>query len=281
MKPGLAKLSDLMRLVDDDTPLVRHSIAEQLAAYGDELEAGLEALAEKPDPEKRQHIHRLLEEYRRDRLVEAWHGWLQLEDGKRKLETALSLLADFLSGKETSSRLGLLLDELADQYRSLHTEPHPEKLADFLFKGKQLGGAQEDYYNPCHSNLIYVIEEKRGLPISLACIYMLVGTRLGIKIEGCNFPGHFLAQTFIQDEVVLVDCFNGGRTIPQGIFKQLRNYEVVKKIINRSADTETIVTRVLTNLARAFREKGFPEKKQLMEELLTALEFRRPADTRD
>lgn len=280
MKPELVKLSYLVKLVDDDTPMIRRTIAEQLAAYGDSLEESLEALIEKPDPDQRQHIYRLLEEHRRERLIEAWNGWLQLEDGKRKLETALSLLADFLSG-QASGRLGVLLDELADQYRTLHAEPHPEKLADFLFKGKQLGGAQEDYYNPVHSNLIYVIEEKRGLPISLACIYMLVGMRLGIKIEGCNFPGHFLAQTFVQDEVVLIDCFNGGRTIPQGIFKQLRNYEVVKKIINRSADTETIVTRVLTNLARAFREKGLPEKKHLMEELLAALESRRPAVPRD
>ncbi|PIE22372.1 MAG: hypothetical protein CSA62_12755 [Planctomycetota bacterium] len=39
---------------------------------------------------------------------------------------------------------------------------------------------------------------------------MLVGARLGLDINGCNFPGHFLDWIYYEGQIVLVDCFRGG-----------------------------------------------------------------------
>ncbi len=52
-----------------------------------------------------------------------------------------------------------------------------------------LGGTETmDYGDPQNSNLVHVITRRAGLPISLACVYILVGQRMGLAIEGCNFP---------------------------------------------------------------------------------------------
>jgi regulator of sirC expression with transglutaminase-like and TPR domain len=55
-----------------------------------------------------------------------------------------------------------------------------------------------------------VIERKRGLPITLSILYMEVGQRIGITIEGVGFPGHFLVKTKSEDDEIVIDPFNAG-----------------------------------------------------------------------
>lgn len=267
--PG--QLRYVLKLLDDDSDIVRRAISEELSAYGPNLEDSLAQLDEPPSQEERRQIHNLLEAYRRDHLKESWPAWMHLPSDREKLEGALTILSEFLSGYQNAIDLKTLLDRLADEYRTLHGTGDPEKLAKFLFQGKQLKGAQEDYYNPMNSNLIAVIEEKQGIPISLACIYILVGTRLGLKIDGCNFPGHFLARTFIMDEMVLVDCFNGGRFIPKKAFDQAKSSQILQTILHQPADAEAIVVRVLNNLIHAYRKNVHEENCRLMTELRGSL----------
>jgi hypothetical protein len=56
-----------------------------------------------------------------------------------------------------------------------------------------------------------VLDTGLGNPISLCCLYRLLGQRFGLEIEGCNFPGHFLSRVTYRDKTWLVDCFNRGR----------------------------------------------------------------------
>ena len=101
------------------------------------------------------------------------------------------------------------------------------------------------------------------MPISLASIYILVGHRLGLEIEGCDSPGHFLARTVSGDEMFLVDCFNGGRFLPK------KNIEAVKE---RQTDAVTIIARVLRNLINSFDEVDDLVNSRFMMELLEILD---------
>lgn len=97
-----------------------------------------------------------------------------------------------------------------------------EGLCVFLKDVKGLGGSTEEYYLPENSYLDVVLETGRGIPITLAVIYLDVARRLGLDCEGVNFPGHFLvrvqsdsaAETDAEDqaavhEPLLVDPFAG------------------------------------------------------------------------
>ena len=79
-----------------------------------------------------------------------------------------------------------------------------------LFTEQGFGGNREDYYDPKNSFLNEVIERKRGLPITLSILYMEVGQRIGITIEGVGFPGHFLVKTKSEDDEIVIDPFNSG-----------------------------------------------------------------------
>jgi regulator of sirC expression with transglutaminase-like and TPR domain len=72
-----------------------------------------------------------------------------------------------------------------------------------------LGGDIDDYYHPHNSYLNEVLDRRRGIPITLTVIWMEVGRRAGIDVQGVALPGHFLAFAAGQ----LVDPFHGGEAI--------------------------------------------------------------------
>lgn len=71
------------------------------------------------------------------------------------------------------------------------------------------GGDLDDYYDPDNSFLNRVIERRRGIPITLSVMWIEVGRRAGIQVEGIGLPGHFL----IRVAGSLVDPFHYGEEI--------------------------------------------------------------------
>jgi len=79
-----------------------------------------------------------------------------------------------------------------------------------LFREHGFRGNRDDYYDPKNSFLNDVIDRKRGLPIALSILYMEVGQRVGLAIEGVGFPGHFLVKTKAAGDEIVIDPFNAG-----------------------------------------------------------------------
>jgi hypothetical protein len=274
-----AQLVHLIRLLDDESTLVRAALAKEFNAYGPSLIADLGQLDVPPDGLCVAEIQRLVIGERRRVLGAAWDGWILAGDGESDLghlESALALVSDFQNGVENSGRLTAQLDDLAEEFRLRGGTVDEVTLARFLFKEKGIEGDRSNYYHPRNSNLVQVIESRRGLPISLACLYMLVGHRLDFQIGGCNWPNHFYARTEHRHEVTLVDCFNGGRAISRESFlkRQGPSIEAARAIVGQAATIETIVGRVLGNLVRAYRHISEEADSELMLGMLQALEGR-------
>lgn len=83
---------------------------------------------------------------------------------------------------------------------------------DFMFERLGFAGDTENYYDARNSLLSCVIDRRRGIPITLSIVYMEIGRRAGLRIEGIGLPGHFIVRVSDEDESTLVDPFNG-RTI--------------------------------------------------------------------
>jgi len=88
-----------------------------------------------------------------------------------------------------------------------------DKLCHLLYRQVGFSGDSKDYYNPDNSFLNRVLETRRGIPISLALVYIGVSEALGLNIEGIGFPGHFLLKLHHaagdQSEDVIIDPFAG------------------------------------------------------------------------
>jgi hypothetical protein len=228
-----------------------------------------------------------------DEMTRSWLGWLSQSDENAKLEAALSHLAQWQSESESASppshlsthlnllprrratkhgrpQLGHELDRLAQEFRETGRPWHPEALSAWLFVERGLRGDTRDYYNARNSNLLHVIESKCGIPISLSCVFILVGARLGLDIRGCNFPGHFLAHARSGGLDLLFDCFDAGRLLSPFETNAIRKAE--PRLLSTRMPSEVIVARVLRNLTVAYEHTGEFDKVQAIQAMLGELE---------
>ncbi len=272
--PNPRQLPHLLKLLDDDSPIVKESVIKELSEFGPSLDRELARQRITLSKDQQQLIAALLEEHNRTWLKEIWPSLMEIEDEKEKLETALGWIAEFQYGRAYPTRLTPLLDKLADDFESTTRKRDALTLAHFLFTKKQLRGVETEYYNPYNSNLVYVIEQKRGIPISLASIYILVGSRLDFDIEGINLPGHFLARSAVGKQNYIVDCYRGGRCLDVNDLITLNNGALLplSDLLQLECDSDTIIARTLRNLANAYEQEKNDESATLMKELLIAVE---------
>jgi Transglutaminase-like superfamily len=162
--------------------------------------------------------------------------------------------------------LGAQLDGLAAEFRRSGNAMAPTALARFLFTEKGLRGAEGDYYNPANSDLAQVIESCQGIPISLACVFMLVGFRLGFAVHGCDVPEHFLTRVREDGQDVIIDCFDGGKVLEPDRLAQLEGKYAPEfsRLLKSKAEPEAIVARVLRNLINAYHLAGERQASQFM-----------------
>ena len=64
----------------------------------------------------------------------------------------------------------------------------------YLFGELGFAGNREQFDDPRNSCLNEVMDRKKGIPITMALVYIEVARRAGVRTEGVNFPGHFLVR---------------------------------------------------------------------------------------
>tara|TARA_B100001093_G_scaffold481718_1_gene512709 strand:+ start:3099 stop:3938 length:840 start_codon:yes stop_codon:yes gene_type:complete len=104
------------------------------------------------------------------------------------------------------------IDSLAEDF-NLYRRSVPEitgakAMISFFYKETGFSGNKSNYFDPANSYLNKVIDNRVGIPISLAILQMSIGTKLDIPLEGIGFPGHFLVR-YKEDGGSLVDPFFG------------------------------------------------------------------------
>src|SRR3954464_13090403 len=65
----------------------------------------------------------------------------------------------------------------------------------YLYEELGFSGNRDHYDDPRNSFLNEVLDRRLGIPISLAVVYLEIGRRAGVRLEGVNFPGHFLVRS--------------------------------------------------------------------------------------
>jgi len=89
-------------------------------------------------------------------------------------------------------------------------------LNQVLFQEEMFRGNNDDYYNPRNSFLHYVLDDRTGIPISLALVYMEVGRRVGFPLFGVGMPGHFLLKHYdVNGRAILIDAFERGSIVTE------------------------------------------------------------------
>jgi regulator of sirC expression with transglutaminase-like and TPR domain len=163
---------------------------------------------------------------------------------------------------------------LRGQVNKVHAaEERVMALNQFLFEELRYCGNTESYYDPRNSYLNEVMDRKTGIPITLAVIYMAVGRRIGLPLEGVSFPGHFLVRLRLRGGMLVLDPFAAGaplaesdlrerlqRVIPKGLTEKVPATELPLDPFLEPATPRQILARVLRNLKGIYREADQPQR---------------------
>ncbi len=271
--PDYKQLPYVLQLIDDDSPSVRKAIIKELDSYGPFLNEELNRITPLPDEEHISLAIKLIGDHRRECFRKSWRSWIEIEESVYKLEEAFNLVSVLQNGEGYETKLGNLLDDLAGEFKKAYPDGNEFALAKFLFSDYKLSGTEDDYYNYRNSELIFVLDEKQGIPISLVSILILIGDRLGHNIEGCNYPGHFLAKVKMRDEVFMIDCFYGGKIMPVSEFEKhyLASSTGIEKLLSNKPSATDIFRRVLLNLNRAYNLSNDKDNSDFVLEILKDL----------
>ncbi len=256
MHPQKAALVRL--LADDDEQTVR-LVKEQLAQEGTHHLDDLRDLAGCDNPVAALHARDVLHEVVQNEALERFEVLCATFNDASDLEEACWLLsAAILRGFEPAAyrqRLAVWGSELTRRLRRSATDRQRVAImADFLAGELVFTGNTDDYYNDRNSLLPCVLDSRKGIPISLTLVYMLVGHRAGTPVEGINLPGHFLAR----HGDVLFDPFHQGRILTRRDCEEIlrRQNQRLEDWHLTPASPRQMLTRILANLLYVYHRKG-------------------------
>jgi regulator of sirC expression with transglutaminase-like and TPR domain len=87
------------------------------------------------------------------------------------------------------------------------------RLRNFVYEELRFRGDHRDYYSPSNSLLNEVMGRRLGVPLTLSIIFMELGWRVGMPLEGVGFPGHFLVRLAGEPLDLLLDPYERGTSV--------------------------------------------------------------------
>lgn len=183
-------------------------------------------------------------------------------ESELRLDLAALLVAcEEYPGLELDGYLGRL-DALGARARGLMGAADPLEarigsLNQLLFDSEGFRGNVEEYYDPRNSFLNEVLDRRKGIPITLSVVYMEVGRRAGLRVEGLGFPGHFLVRVSGDGPGLVVDPFGGGAILDEAGCQQRldRVYGGQLRMepgMLQAVGTRLILARMLRNLKSVY-----------------------------
>ncbi|PUE07932.1 SirB1 family protein [Limnohabitans sp. T6-20] len=207
------------------------------------------------------------------------------------LEAAASLAQD----EEPDLDVQLVLDDVARLFKKVKARLPADAddltrlaiLTQVFYKEMGFGVNANNYYAPENSYLNEVLRTRRGLPISLAVIWLDLAQGLGLHAQGISFPGHFLVKITLQGGLVVLDPLTGESLGVDNLAERLGPYRDASDVVSGADldDGETplglylqpcpprdLLARMLRNLKEVFRsQEDWPRMLSVLDRLVVLL----------
>jgi regulator of sirC expression with transglutaminase-like and TPR domain len=191
------------------------------------------------------------------------------------------------------------IDEMADHARGpVDRAPtllgRVRALNAYLFDEQGFHGNHDDYYDPRNSFLNDVLDRRTGIPVTLSAVYIEVGRRCGLDVEGVSLPGHFIvrvrragrARAVPAPEEQLVDPFHAGallslRECQARLDRIFSGRMKLDAAMLAPCDGRAVLSRMLRNLKVIYvKAQDYPRALKALD-LLVDLEPESPEERRD
>ena len=183
------------------------------------------------------------------------------------LEAAASIAQDEYPDLDVQTVLGDVDQLLARLRRRTPADAEAlqrlRALNQFFFRDLGFGGNVNNYYDPDNSYLNVLIKTRRGIPITLAVLWLELAQGMGLKAMGINFPGHFMVKVNLPNGQVVIDPFSGQSLSREDLSERLEPYKRRNGLVDdfdvpvglylQAAPAREVLARMLRNLKEIHR----------------------------
>jgi regulator of sirC expression with transglutaminase-like and TPR domain len=182
-------------------------------------------------------------------------------------------------------RLNRRLKGVSEPLKKLST------LNQFFYSELGFSGNANNFYAPENSYLNEVLRTRKGIPISLAVIWLELAQALDLQAEGVCFPGHFLVKVTVPEGLIVMDPLTGESMGLENLSERLslfrshlgaaEDMEPPLGLFLQPATPRDIVTRMLRNLQEIFKSQEDWQRLIPVLDRLVVLQVDSPSDRRD
>jgi regulator of sirC expression with transglutaminase-like and TPR domain len=290
-----AEIRSLVALLDDDDDeVLNHVQAKLLSEVIPTLEQEWGNLK---DVEQQQRVEDIIHRIQYRSLLSALKSWY--ESPAQDLLTGVCIVARYRYPDIDQQKILNEIDKIRlDIWLEMHYDLSPyEKVRiinHVIYQVFGFKGNTDNYHSPENSFINVVLESRKGNPIMLAVIYMLVAQRLHLPVFGVNLPQHFVCaykeenvhvgdndpfniktQLDYRDGRVLfyINAFNQGAVFSKANLEQfLRQIKIEQRgDYFEPCSNLDIVKRILRNLVVAYEKEKKEENAADIKQMLLTL----------
>jgi len=273
-----SQLDALVSLLDDPDWEVKSHVRNKIISLGSEVIPYLEQKWESAfDPTIQKEIEELVHQLQFGLLKRRLAEWRDSED--RDLLTGLWIINTYQYPDLDFAKLNADMHQIYfEVWTAFNNEMQPydqvRVINNVLFNTLRFSANTKNFHSPGNSMLSTVLDTKKGNPISLCAVYMLVAKKLGLPIYGVNLPNLFVLTYKSADVTFYINAFNRGLVFSrQDVSNYLEHLKVdPKEEFFEPCSHLDIILRSLRNLGNAFEKLGEVNKVEEVREMLAILE---------
>ncbi|MFD2037009.1 transglutaminase-like domain-containing protein [Belliella marina] len=268
------ELNALISLLDDDDPEVKTHVQDKIISLGHSIIPFLEKKWEDSfNPQLQKEIEDLVHSLQFSQLKERLYDWVNTPD--QDLLTGLWIINTYqypdLEFDKLNTDMHQIYFDVWTAFKN-NLSPHEQIriINNVLFNTLRFSANTKNFHSPGNSMLSNVLDTKKGNPISLCAIYLLVAKKLGLPIYGVNLPNLFVLTYKSVDANFYINAFNKGLVFNrQDIHNYLNHLKIEPRdVFFEPCSNKDIVVRTIRNLIVAFEKLGESEKVDEIKELL-------------
>lgn len=272
------ELNALVSLLDDSDSEVRIHVRDRILALGTDIIPFLEKKWENSfNPDIQKEIEELVHDLQFSLLKLRLSDWKNSED--RDLLTGLWIINTYQYPDIEFDKLNAEMHQIYfEVWTAFSNDLQPfdqiRIINNVLFNTLRFSANTKNFHSPANSMLSSVLDSKRGNPLTLCSIYLLVARKLGLPVYGVNLPNLFVLTYKSADVNFYINAFNKGLIFSK---KDVSNYLEHLKIEPKPEFYEpcsqlAIVQRMLRNLGQSFEKLGELDKQDEIRSLIALLE---------
>jgi len=271
------ELKALVSLLDDDDKQITAHVEEKILSLGTEAIPFLEKEWESNlNPSVQSRIEELIHTLQYELVKERLKRWY--ESKEQDLFTGMWIVATY---QYPDIELEKLKHELEQIYYDTWLEFRPDLYAydqvkvlnSVIFNKLKFGANTKNFHSPGNSMMNVVLETKKGNPITLCVIYMLVAQKLKLPVFGVNLPNLFILTYKDENHQFYINAFNRGLIFSK---QDIENYINELHLVPQTSFFEPcsnvdVIRRALRNLTMSFEKMGEHAKAEEVKMLLVEI----------